>query len=55
LTKTQQEQLKIATDELTQVGAELKVLLQSKQELEKRLNDAGVPLTPGRPIPGIDD
>ncbi len=55
LTRTQQEQLAIAKDELAEVGASLKALLQSKQDLEKRLNDAGVPLTPGRPIPGIDD
>ena len=55
ITKTQREQVDIARQGLEEVTAKLKALLADKLAFEKRLNDAGVPLTPGRAIPGIDE
>ena len=48
----QQEQLEIATQEFTESLSGIRDLLEVDLKLfEQQLNDAGIPWTPGRPIP----
>jgi hypothetical protein len=54
ITKTQKEQIEIARQEFATVSTEIKNLLDVEvKSFEAKLNAAGIPWTPGRPIPAI--
>lgn len=56
VTKTQREQVEIAREEFTILSVKIRNLVEKDlPEFEKRLNEAGIPWTPGRAIPDLGD
>lgn len=56
VTKTQREQVDIARKEFKTLSAKIRNLVEKDlPEFERRLNDAGIPWTPGRVIPDLGD
>lgn len=55
ITQTQREQIEIARGEFSEVGKEIKNLLEVDVKVfEEQLSEAGIPWTTGRAIPDID-